>query len=189
MTFNRLIQNKKISAYRLSKDSGVPYMTINDLINSKTSLTKCNAETVYKIAKALDTSVEELIAPYMKKRPAFELFKSNVCHKLKELGDIDFLADLLKSGEIIDYYDMEWYPECLYLLAMFDYISRVNDVPQCSEYDKLRSMKLSSIIYPSSVLALDLATKTNKAKKEAWDKAIPEFKRFNIVENEVRNIV
>lgn len=189
MTFSRLVENKNISAYRLSKDSDVPYMTINDLINNKTTLTKCNAETVYKIAKALDTSVEELIAPYMKTRPAFELFKSNVCHKLKELGDIDFLADLLDSDEITDYYDLEWYPECLYLLAMLDYISRENNVPQCSEYDKLRSMKLASVIYPSSVLAQDLATNSDKAKKEAWDKAIPEFKRFNIIENEVRNLV
>ena len=189
MTFNRIVQNRNVSAYRLSKDSDVPYMTINDLMNNKTTLTKCNAETVYKIAKALNTSVEELIEPYMKTRPAFELFKSNVCHKLKELGDIDFLADLLDSDEITDYYDLEWYPECLYLLAMLDYISRENHVPLCSEYDSLRSMKLSSIVYPSSVLAEDLATKTDRAKKEAWEKAIPEFKRFNIVENEVRNIV
>ena len=189
MTFSRLIKSKNISAYRLSKDSGVPYMTINDLMNNKTTLTKCNAETVYKIAKALDTSVEELIAPYMKTRPAFELFKSNVCHKLKELGDIDFLNDLLDSDEITDYYDLEWYPECLYLLAMLDYISRVNNVPICSDYDKLRSLKLSSVIYPSSIIAMDMVTASNKERKEAWDNAIPEFKRFNIIENDVRNVV
>lgn len=189
MTFSRLVENKNISAYRLSKDSNVPYMTINDLMNKKTTLTKCNSETVYKIAKALDISMEELIKPYMKNRPSFELFKSNVCHRLKELGDIDFLADLLDSDEITDYYDLGWYPECLYLLAMFDYISRINSVPPCSEYDNLRSMKLSSVIYPSGVLVRDLATNSDKAKQEAWDNAIPEFKRFNIIENEVRNLV
>ncbi len=189
MTFNRIVQYKNISAYRLSKESGVPYMTINDLINNKTSLTKCNAETVYKIAKALDTSVEELIEPYIKNRPSFELFKSNVCHKLKELGDIDFLIDLIDSDEITHYYNLEWYPECLYLLAMLDYVSRINHVPLCSEYDNLRRVKLSSVIYPSSIIAQDLVTHTNNAKREAWENCIPEFKRFNIVENEVRNIV
>lgn len=189
MTFNRLVKKKNISAYRLSKDSNVPYMTINDLMNNKTTLTKCNAETVYKIAKALDTSVENLIAPYMKARPSFDLFKSNVCHKLKELGDINFLIDLIDSDEITDYYDLKWYPECLYLLAMLDYISRINGVPKCSEYEQLRSMKLSSVVYPSSILAQDLATNSDQAKKEAWDKAIPEFKRFNIIESEVRNVV
>lgn len=189
MTFNKLVKDKHISLYQLSKNSDVPYMTINDLINNKTSIAKCNAKTVYKIAKALDTSVEELIEPYIKTRPSFELFKSNVCHKLKELGDIDFLAYLIDSDEITEYYNLEWYPECFYLLAILDYISRINNVPLCSEYDKLRSMKLSSVIYPSSILAICMATNTDYAKKEAFENSIPEFKRFNIVENEVRNIV
>lgn len=189
MTFRRLVESRKMSAYRLSQNSRVPYMTVNDLMNNKTTLTKCNAETVYRIAKALDVSVEELLEPYLRARPSFELFKSNVCHKLKRLGDFDFLSDVIENDEITDYYDAQWYPECLYLLAMFDYVSRVNGVPQCSDYDKLRSMKLSSVIYPASVLAADLATNSDRAKKEAWDNAIPEFKRFNIVENEVRNLV
>ena len=170
MTFRRLVESRNLSAYRLSQNSRVPYMTVNDLMNNKTTLTKCNAETVYKIAKALDISVEELIEPYMKTRPAFELFKSNVCHKLKELGDIDFLNDLLDSDEITDYYNLEWYPECLYLLAMLDYISRVNNVPICSDYDKLRSLKLSSVIYPSSIVAIDMATTSDKARKERSSK-------------------
>lgn len=189
MTFIQIMQNKNISAYRLSKDSNVPYMTINDLINHKTTLPKCNAETIYKIAKALNTSVEKLIEPYMRARPAFELFKGDVCRKLKELGDIDFLADLLDNDEITEYYDLGWYPECLYLLAMLDYVSRINNVPQCSEYNQLRLMKLRSVVYPSSILVQDLATNSDKAKREAFENAIPEFKRFNIIENEVRNIV
>lgn len=189
MTFKKIVEKRNISAYRLSKDSGVPYMTINDLFNNRTMLTKCNSETVYKIARTLGVSMEELLEPYMKIRPAFELFKSNVCHKLKELGDIEFLMDLLDSDEITFYYELGWYPECLYLLAMLDYISRENNVPICSDYDKLRTLRLSSVVYPSSVLALDVAAKSDSAKKESWDKSIPEFKRFNIVENEVRNIV
>lgn len=189
MIFRKILQSRNITAYRLSKDSGVPYMTINDLINSKTTLIKCNVETVYKIAKTLNMSVEELIEPYLKIRPSFELFKSNICHKLKTLGDLDFLAYLLDSNEINYYYDLEWYPECLYLLAMLDYISRENNVPLCSEYDRLRTMKLSSVVFPSSVLAMSLATNTENSKKESWENAIPEFKRFNIVENEVRNVV
>lgn len=189
MTFNRILKNGNISAYRLAKDSGVPYMTINDLVNNKTKLTKCNVETVYKIAKTLGTSVEKLVEPYVKERPAFELFKSNVCHRLKELGDIDFLSELLDSDAITEYYDLEWYPECLYLLATLDYVSRLNGIPLCSEYDELRSLKLSSVIYPSSILALDMAASSDRAKTEAWEKSIPEFKRFNIVENEVRNVV
>ena len=125
----------------------------------------------------------------MENRPVFELFKSNVCHKLKELGDIDFLTDLIDSDEIMHYYDLKWYPECLYLLAMLDYISRINNIALCSKYDDLRKLKLSSVVYPSSIIAQDIVTNTNNAKKESWENSIPEFKRFNIVENDIRNIV
>ena len=189
MTFNRILESRKISAYRLSKESGVPYMTINDLINKKTSLAKCNSETVYKIAKSLDVSVEELVEPYLKNRPPFDLFKSNVCHRLKELGDIAFLIDLLDNDEITYYYNLEWFPECLYLLAMLDYISGENNVALCSDYNNLRKLKLPSVVYPSSVIVQDIVSNSNKARKDAWENSIPEFKQFNIVENEVRNIV
>lgn len=57
----------------------------------------------------------------MEKRCSFELFKSNVCHRLKEQGDIDFLIETLKEDMIRQYYDKKWYPESFYLLAMVDY--------------------------------------------------------------------
>ena len=125
----------------------------------------------------------------MENRPVFELFKSNVSHKLKELGDIDFLTDLIDSDEIMRYYNLKWYPECLYLLAMLDYISRINNIALCSKYDDLRKLKLSSVVYPSSIIAQDIVTNTDNAKKESWENSIPEFKRYNIVENDIRNIV
>lgn len=37
-------------------------------------------------------------------RCSFDLFRSNVCHKLKELGDIDFLLDSLHDDQIREYY-------------------------------------------------------------------------------------
>lgn len=40
----------------------------------------------------------------MEKRCSFELFKSNVCHWLKEEGDIDFLIQVLESDLIRKYY-------------------------------------------------------------------------------------
>ena len=122
-------------------------------------------------------------------RPAFELFKSNVCHKLKALGDILFLIDTIESGDIITYYNRKWYPECLYLLAMVDYISRENDVPLCEEYNQYRKLKLNDIIYPSSVLTASAVSKDESIKEKALENAIPEFLKFNIVESDVRNTV
>ena len=189
MRINEVLKDRKISMYRLAKSSEVPYATINDICSGKSKLEKCSAETVYRIAHALDLSMEDLLSPCMVKRSSFENFKSTVCHRVKEMGDIDFIIDTLESQEIETYYDRKWYPESLYLLAMLDYISRENELPLCSEYDDLRQCKLEKPVYPASVLALSLAAKNDEAMKEAVNKAIPEFLRFNIIESEVRNIV
>lgn len=121
-------------------------------------------------------------------RCSFELYKCNVCHKLKNLGDIEFLIETLNNDDIRLYFEKQWYPECLYLLAMVDYISRENGIELCEEYNDLRKRKLSETIYPASVLALCVASKSDLPKRQAYREAIPEFIRFNIVESDVRNV-
>ena len=189
MELNDILKKRKISRLALSQISGVPYATLNDICNGKAKLEKCSAETVYRLARALDVSMEELLAPYLTKRSSFELFKSSVCHRLKEMGDLDFIMDVLKSREIRTYYDRGWYPESLYLLAMLDYVSRMNSVTLCNEYDDLRRCSLEKPLYPASVLAICTASKDDRAMLQAEGDAIPEFKRFNIIECEVRNAV
>ena len=189
MTIQELLKDKKMSVYRLSKASTIPYATLSDIVNGKTQLEKCSAETVYRLAKALDISMEGLLAPCMIKRPSFENFKSTVCHHVKELGDIDFIIDTLESQDIRTYYDRKWYPESLYLLAMLDYISRENNIPLCDEYDDLRRCKLEKAVYPASILAQSAASRKEDALRRAAMTAIPEFKRFNIIESEVRNVI
>lgn len=188
MIITELLAQKNMTKYRLSQSSSVPYTTLNDLCNGKTSLAKCSAETVYRLAKELNVSMEMLLEPCFEKRCSFELFKSNVCHRLKNLGDIDFLIETLKSDDIRAYYRKQWYPESLYLLAMVDYISRENDVALCEDYDDLRKQRLAEVVYPSSILALCAVRKDDTPKKQACKDAIPEFMRFNIVESEVRNV-
>lgn len=125
----------------------------------------------------------------MKNRIDFDLFKSNVCHRLKELGNTEFLIDILESGIIRQYYDKQWYPEALYLLAMLDYLSRVNEVVLCTDYDDLRSKKLQETVFPSSVIAQALVTGDETVKSKAIEESIPEFIRFNIVEKDIRDVV
>ena len=189
MTINDLLESKKITQYRLAKDSGIAHTTINDICSGKAQLEKCSAETIYRISKVLGVSMESLIEPCFDKRSDFELFKSNTCHRLKELGDIRFVIELLEEDRIRKYYKKKWYPECLYLLAMLDYISRVNNIPLCTQYDDLRGLKLKSILFPSGILAVAKVSKSNDWKQRSISAAIPEFVRFNIVENEVRNVV
>ena len=189
MTIQEALRRKNISIYRLSKDSGVPYATVSDIVNGKTQLENSSSETLYRLSKALGVSMEELLSPYLIKRTSFENFKSSICHRVKELGDIDFIVNTLESQEIREYFDRKWFPESLYLLAMLDYISRENDIPICDEYDDLRTCKLDVPIYPSSLRAMAKVSNSDEVLEEAYVTAIPEFKRFNIIENEVRNVI
>ena len=186
---NEMLANSTMTKYRLSKASGVPYTTINDICSGRADIRKCSVDTVYKISKALGVSMEDLLEPYYLERPDFDLFKSSICHRLKEMGDTDFLIDLLESRVIAEYYERKWYPEALYLLAMLDYVSRENNIPICSEYDEMRKCRLANPVYPASVVALSLVSNESRAKEEAIRNAIPEFLKYNIVESEVRNVI
>ena len=123
MTIQTRLKEKNMTIYRLSKASRVPYATLNDICNGKVRLEKCSAETIYRIAQVLKVSMEELLAPCFEVRSIFENFKSTICHRVKESGDVAFLIDTLERNTIRAYYDRKWYPECFYLLAMVDYLS------------------------------------------------------------------
>lgn len=61
MYLNKLMDEKGFSIYKLSKKSGVPQSTLAYICNQKTHIEKCSAETIYKISKALNVSMESLI--------------------------------------------------------------------------------------------------------------------------------
>lgn len=189
MNVNELMEQRAVTKYWLSQNSGIPYTTVCDICNGKTKIENCSAKTVYKIAEALEVSMESLLDFTSEKRGSFELYKSSVCHRVKEMGDIDFIIDTLEKDDIRVYYQRGWYRECLYLLAMLDYISRMNSVPVCTGYEDLRSCKLKEPLYPSGILTAALVSGSDVPKTKALQDAIPEFLRFNIVESEVRNVI
>ncbi len=194
MYINDLLKEKNISKYRLAKESGIPQTTIMDICSGKAHIEKCSADTIYKIAKVLEVSMESLIEEKMnpdfekQKRVSFDVFKSNVCHYVKDKGDIDFIIETLSKDEIRALYDRQWYAESFYLLAMVDYLSKENDVPLCTNYNDIRAQRLKEPIYPSGVLLSDEAMQTDKYHKEALANAIPEFLNYNIIESEIRNV-
>ena len=73
MIVNDPMEQYGMTKYRLSQDTHIPYMTINDICNGKTSLEKCNAETVYRIAKAFNVTVEELLEAAKEQRCSFSI--------------------------------------------------------------------------------------------------------------------
>ena len=61
MNINEILKQTGMTKYRLSKLSGVPHATLNDLCSGKSRIEKCSAETVYKLSKTLHISMEVLI--------------------------------------------------------------------------------------------------------------------------------
>ncbi|MCD8069517.1 MAG: helix-turn-helix transcriptional regulator [Lachnospiraceae bacterium] len=174
----------------LARKSGVPYSTVSDIVNGKTRIETCSASVVYKISKTLDVTMEDLVAPHCEKRPEFEWFKSEACHALKREGDTKFILNVLESNNIFKFYEWEWYPEAFYLLAMVDYLSRVNDIEWCCEFDTMRHQKVDPPIYPSGIIAVAAALgNEEEVKRKAREGAIPEFMRHGIVEGDVRDAV
>lgn len=188
MSIDELLKQKNLTKYKLSKISGIPFSTISDISSGKARIEKCSAETLYKLAKALGVVMEDLIEDRMEYRPGFATYKSNICHKVRDIGDIDFIIDSLESNKIRKLYEKRWYPESLYLLAMVDYLSRENGLPVCSEYDDIRAARFRELIYPEGVLMMSSLLKSDKPKIESVKEAIPEFVRAGIVESEVRNV-
>ena len=122
MLMNDLLEKQHMTKYRLSKESGAPQATINDICSGKADLEKCLAGTLYR-------------------------------------------------------------------LAMLDYLSRENNIPICTRYDDIRARRLSKPIYPVGVLLTSKVLKSEEPLRKAEKESIPEFSRFNIIENEVRNVV
>lgn len=194
MIISDLLSENNYSQYRLSKETGIGQSTISDLCSGKTSIEKCAAGTLYKIAHALGTTVDAMLEAGKAEtggeyRSSFSIFRGNVCNSVKASGDIEFIIETLENDRIRKLYDKSWFPESFYLLAMVDYLSRINNLPVCKNYNDIRCQKLAKPIYSSDVMIQSALYRTDNYKKTARKNAIPEFLHFNIIEGEIRNVV
>lgn len=92
------------------------------------------------------------------------------------MGDIDFIIETLEADEIRKLYERSWYREALYLLAMIDYLSRMNGLPLCTNYNDIRSQKLEKPYFPAGVVVSYVATGDESIKEKALAK---EFRKKN----------
>lgn len=194
MNLTSLLRERQLSVYQCAKESTVPYTTLLDIVKGKTRIEKCTAETLYKLATTLNVAMEELLAECFRENENtsdsrdFEIYKSNICHLVKDKGDIDFIIDTLKENQIRTYWERKWYRESFYLLAMVDYLSRENDLPLCNDYEDIRNCALPEPLYPRDVILAAKLDASLDVKEQCLKEAIPEFMRFNIIESEIRNV-
>ena len=194
MELMSLLKERQLSVYQCAKESHVPYTTLSDIVKGKTRIEKCTAETIYKLARTLHLTMEELLTECFKEDENapnlrdFEIYKSNICHLVKDKGEIDFIIDTLKENQIRTYWERQWYRESFYLLAMVDYLSRENGLPLCNDYEDIRNCKLSEPLYPWDVVLAAKLDGSLDMKEQCLKEAIPEFLRFNIIESAIRNV-
>ena len=186
----KILEEKNMSLYELSKRTQIAYSTLSNIKNNHTDSKKISAEIIYKIAKSLNITMDELYerlnVPY---RFEFELFKSEMCHTLKRMGDYKFVLYLIEEDLITKYWNWEWYPESLYTLAMLDYLSKLYGAPICNKYDFYRGQKLDKLLYPKDAIMFDELCKTNKMKEKTLKYCNPEFLKYNIVAGDIRDVV
>ncbi len=183
-----ILKEKNLTIYQCAKLSGIPYTTLSEIVRGKTKLQKCSAETVYRLSKVLNVSMEDLIRDSFAERMDFEIFKSNICHRVKDTDEIDFIIAQLEADDISKYWSRKWYPEAFYLLAMVDYLSRLNNIPFCTKYDVIRTQSLREPLYPRDVMMAVKLHADLDIRERCRQEAIPEFVRFNIIESEIRNV-
>ena len=61
--FISLVKKSDITGYKLSKKSGIPYTTISELLTGKKDINKKSAETVLRLAEALNCSIADILNP------------------------------------------------------------------------------------------------------------------------------
>ena len=55
-----LLRQKNISIYKLAAISGIPYSTLNDIVNHKVDISNIRAGIGFKLANILNISMDEL---------------------------------------------------------------------------------------------------------------------------------
>lgn len=119
------------------------------------------------------------------KRDEFECFKSEVCHRVKGMGNLAFIKEMLMSDEIERYWESGRYAESLYLLSMVDYLSRLEDIPLCDKYSSIRTKRLDPPIYPVSEEIYCRIMDLPLDRKKDY---IPEFAAHGIMEADIFDV-
>lgn len=79
MNLQEYLDSMNITKYHLSRISGVPKTTITDICSGKSDIEKCSARTVMLLVKALNLTMEELIAMTKTACPRIKATLNAVC--------------------------------------------------------------------------------------------------------------
>ena len=201
MYLMNLMNKKRMTRAGLSVMSGVPDSTLRDILSGKAKIDHCEAATIYGIAGALDTTVEDILDHYWdecpkggdeeipEQRPLHDgqtllLFYSTVDRlvQLRQAVEDASLASCFNSESFIDQLFAEgFYREAFFALGLADYLNRNLGMKTDPRFDAYRGYVLDCPVYSLSTLGeYDDSEELKKARAYAEVCAIPELAVFNI---------
>ena len=80
--FKQKLNESGLSVYALSRISGIPYTTVSEIKNCKTSINKCSLYTVYKLAAALCCAPDDITDEILYLDGTEAVYKG-ICYKWK----------------------------------------------------------------------------------------------------------
>ena len=188
MKFKDLLKEKNTTGYALAKNTGIPYTTINDLINGRTVIQNVSLKHALVIADFLKVNINILAKLDKEEMVEFRYFRNNVLNDLKNEKDpIAFIDKIISKKEIDYYYKNNGLAYALYLVALLDYLCRVSNIPIYDKrYNELRSKTLNEPFFVgSNLIKFD---SMEEAERELGIKVIPEFRKHNIIEEDIFNV-
>ena len=187
MKFKELLKNKRVTGYALSKDTGIPYTTINDLINGRTIIQNISLKHALAISNCLNVDLITLSQIESTSFIEFRYFRNNVLHDLKRLNASEFFNKIIREKQIDFYYKNNGKEYAFYLLALIDYLSNKFNIPKYEKrYNDIRKETLSRPFFVGSTLVS--FDSIEEAEQKLNIHVLPEFKKFNIIEEDVFNV-
>ncbi len=108
MRINDLLKKEKMTIYKLAKRSEIPYSTLFDIETGKSKIMDCRGRILFKLAKALNVTMEDLILleqeeynkAYEEEMPSFLLDSLKRVKKYRNKGNnfFDCYLDELNSS-------------------------------------------------------------------------------------------
>lgn len=167
-------------------DLEVKTLKINTQQLNSSILADFTDDELFDISKTLHLNVDEIrFLIQIPKRMEFDIFKSEMCHRLKTYGDIKFINIIEK------YWKFKWYAESLYTLAMIEELYCENNLEISNKYEFYQNQKLKTILFPKSAYMEMYLFNNEKDKIEQiyFKNANKYFLKYNIVEGNIRDIV
>ena len=101
MNITDIMNKKDITKNSLAKTSGIPCATLNDICSGKTRIERCSAKTVFKLAQALNVSMESLVVDSIRKADREQSYEYGLPEYLQK--DLDaYKKGLKEKSGLID---------------------------------------------------------------------------------------